>query len=250
MKNWKSLNPDWNYFCLNDSDLRKMCYSYSDKCGKAYDMAQYMHAKIDLGRVVSIYMNGGIMVDMDMYILRSLNSLPEMADFINTKTHKLGVSKLDLSWFESLIYSGEFDSYNNAVIISSQKNPLLKKWIDCIVNNIFTCSKKKYTNSGLYIFRTSGPNLFSKCIKTNKNESELVVFDNTTFEPCETFGKCDIKNNTISIHRFELSWVPKEYKYLMKFYFQYVRDNAKIGLGILLVLIVLYFTKNSKVIKK
>ncbi len=242
MKNWKLLNPDWTYHCLNDSDLRKMCYSYSQKCGEAYDASQFMHAKIDLGRVVSIYLNGGIMIDMDMYILRSLNSLPEIKQFMETQEHLLGVSKLNLNAFESLVYSRSLESFNNAVMISTKFNDTLKMWIDNMVNNILTVQNKKYTNSGLYIFDTTGPNLFSKTIANSKGK--LVVFDNTIFEPCETFGKCNIKNNTISIHKFELSWVPKELQFLMKGYFQYIRPNSGVILGLGVLGIIAYINKD------
>lgn len=243
MKNWKLLNPDWNYHCLNDSDLRKMCYSYSTKCGEAYDASQFMHAKIDLGRVVSIYLNGGIMIDMDMFILRSLNSLPEIKEFIEAKEHVLGVSKLTLNTFESLVYSRSLVSFNNAVMISTKFNSTLKVWIETMIKNILSIKNKKYTNSGLYIFDTTGPNLFSKIVEDNKN-SKLIVFDNTIFEPCETFGKCNIKNNTISIHKFELSWVPKELQFLMKGYFEYIRPNGGLILGLSILSLIAYINKD------
>lgn len=246
MKNWKLMNPDWNYHCLNDSDLRKMCYSYSKKCGEAYDASQFMHAKIDLGRVVSIYLNGGIMVDMDMFILRSLNSLPEIKEFVESKEELLGVSKLNLSLFESFCFSQSSVSYNNAVMISTKFNSILKLWIDSMVDNILTIKNngKQYSNNGLYIFDTTGPNLFSKVIQNNIHSGRIVVFDNTIFEPCETVGKCDIKNNTISIHKFEMSWVPKEFRFLTRTYFQYIRPNSGVIITLSVIGLIAYLNKD------
>lgn len=222
IKNWRVLNPGWKYTCLSNTELRKICYDYSFFCGKAYDKAQYMHAKIDLGKVVSLYFTGGIMVDMDMYILRSLESLKEMESFLYTKQHRLGVSRLNLNFFESLCFSGKFTTYNNAVIVSTKQNPVLKAWIDNMISNILGLNDT-YSNKGLYIGDTTGPNLFTKIVSENSGSSVIHEFDYTIFEPCETFGDCKITKDTVSIHKFELTWIPDSIKWLMKFYFLILR---------------------------
>ncbi len=242
VKNWKLLNPDWNYYCFNDSDLRKLCYIYSQQCGKAYDNAQYMHAKIDLGRFVCLYLKGGIMIDMDMYVLRSLNSLHNIDAFINTKEHIIGVSKMNLNFIESFIYSGKSESYNNAVILSTVNNPLIKIWIDQMVDNILNI-KDPYTNSSIYISMTTGPNLFNKIFtKQNILLSKIIVYPNTIFEPCEPVGYCNIKKDSISIHKFELSWLPNELKILTQLYFKYIRPNSYF----IITALILYYYYKSK----
>ena len=226
VKNWKILNPGWNYHCLNDSDLRKFCYAYSNKCGLAYDKAQFMHAKIDLGKVVSIYLYGGIMIDMDMFILRSLDTFPPVKEFFKNsdKEDTLAVSKLNLNFIEHLVFSGNTESYNNAVILSTKNNKLLKIWIDKMVDAILSINEK-YTNGGLYVHYTTGPKRFNTIFTSeNLKLSKLITFDYTIFEPCETMGtSCNVTNDTLSLHKFELSWIPEQYKSITYIYFNYIR---------------------------
>lgn len=250
MKNWKLLNPGWNYYCLSDLDLRRMCYRYSKLCGKAYDNSQFMHAKIDLGRMVAIYLYGGIMVDMDMYILRSLNSLKEINDIINTKEHIIGVSKINISFIESLIFCGKFESYNNAVVLSTKGNPIIKIWIDQMVDNILNIPFDiTYNDNSFYIACTTGPNLFNKVFTSkNKELSKIIKFEYNIFEPCETFGPCYIDKNTVSIHKFEMSWLSKELKFLTEIYFKYIRSHILTILTIIIVIIL--YKKISKTTNK
>ena len=83
MNNWQLLNPDWNYKCVNDSDLRKASELFSVECLNAYNNAKFMHAKIDLGKLLLIYLYGGIMIDMDMAPLRKLSSSKYVNDVIS-----------------------------------------------------------------------------------------------------------------------------------------------------------------------
>jgi mannosyltransferase OCH1-like enzyme len=236
MKNWRLLNPDWNYHCLNDSDLRRICYKYSKLCGKAYDKSQFMHAKIDLGRMVAIYLHGGIMVDMDMYILRSLNTIKEIEYFENPKEHIIGLSYININFIESLIFSGNLESFNNAVVLSTQFNPLIKKWIDNMIDNIMSINTE-YTDNYFYISKTTGPILFNKIITKHKNLSKIIKFEHDIFEPCYAVGPCNITNNTVSIHKFEMSWLSKELKFLAQMYFKYIRPNILTIITVLLAML-------------
>jgi hypothetical protein len=90
--------------------------------------------KIDLARYVLIYLYGGIYVDMDAYVLRGLNYNKKISEMINIyekeQIHFLGLSKIDLYLFEQII-SGI--TYNNAIMMSTPKNPLLKRLIKYIL---------------------------------------------------------------------------------------------------------------------
>ncbi len=240
IEKWKGLNKNWKYYCMKDEELRKMCYMYSKKCGEAYDKAQYMHAKIDLGKVVCVYLTGGIMVDMDMYALRSLDSYDDVKNFFNTnEQHKLGVSRLNINIFESLIFSGGIESYNNAVIISTKENPLLRIWIEEMINGILKIETKE-ENSGLYIYKTTGPSKFNSiCTKKNRERSKVVVCPPTLFEPCEAFQDyCELKEHTISIHKFELSWLPKNMKAIGEVYYKY-----KLIIFVVIVMIIVSYLR-------
>lgn len=247
IKNWKLLNSDWKYHCLNDTDLKKLCNQYSPECGKAYSMAQVMHAKIDLGKLVAVYLNGGIMIDMDMYVLRSLSSSSEVNKIIDiyekTGEPVIGLSQLNLSYLESLI-SGHYTTFfNNAVIMSSPKNPYLKKYIDTIILNIYNNQNKDISNFN-YINKTTGPINLNKYINTNQQEKNIIIFDSAIFEPCNAGHQCDISNDTIALHNPELSWTPT---YIKKFAKLYYNKNIQHFLcsTLLIGLIYLTYTRNK-----
>lgn len=240
IKNWKRLNPNWNYKLLKDVDLEKSCKIYSLKCLNAYKKAKSMHTKIDLGKLVNLYLYGGIMVDMDMYILRSLEYSKYVKNIIDSyeKDGKniVGLSLVNVSTFESYIYIGYPIIYNNAVIISSPKNEFIKLLIEKIISNIeqlesINISKYEYIN------KTSGPIIFNKYINENitNNLSEIITIPYNVFEPCKANKSCIITNETISLHAFENSWLPNYLKTIFIFYINY-----KDILIFLLILIIIY----------
>ena len=227
INNWKTLNPDWNYKCVNDKDLQNACKLYSNKCYNAYNSAKTMHTKIDLGKIVLIYLYGGIMIDMDMYVLRSLSSSDYINNFIQQYEHNgkdiLGISKFNSNCIESLISCGYFQFYNNAMLISNPKNNLLKIYIDIIINNIYKYSNLHFSDY-IYVQKTSGPIVFNSFIQTYGNagpDGNLIIFDYTIFEPCNANNNCVINNNTIAIHNYEMSWMPSIIKQLLLFYYSY-----------------------------
>jgi mannosyltransferase OCH1-like enzyme len=226
IKNWEILNPDWNYFCLNEFDLQNACALYSNECLNAYNKIDSMHVKIDLGKMVFLYLYGGIIVDMDMYILRSLDFSVYVNDIINyyNETGKdiIGLSLNNVNLFESLIINGTKKTYGNAVLIASPKNEIIKGWVDLIINNILELPSKPNQNKFDIVNKTSGPKVFNKYIQSIKqNNSKIIDIPFNIFEPCLINGNCYITNDTISIHKFELSWVPDIYKNLLTIYYDY-----------------------------
>ena len=226
--NWEILNPDWKYICADDKMMQKACSLFSNECLNAYLNAKAMHTKIDLGKIVLLYLYGGIAVDMDMYILRNLNSSKYVQQILNdynkTNEHILGLSKVNISQFESLIYSGYPTMFNNAVFMVSPKNPLLKLWIETIIFNITRLEKENLNNTS-YVSYTTGPVLFNSFIEKNKkkNLSKIVSFDSIVFEPCTIDKSCSIDTNTIAIHNFEMSWMNNTKKKLALFYYNYIK---------------------------
>lgn len=242
VKNWEVLNPDWKYVLADDAMLKKVCGMFSQKCLNAYNRAKAMHTKIDLGKIVLVYLYGGIAVDIDMYVLRSLNSSEQIkqiiSDYNYDQKHVLGLSKLNITNIESVINSGYPSMFNNAVFLASPKNPLLKKWIETVIDNISHLEKKNYDKMN-YVAYTSGPIVLNKFIYENKNInlSKIITFEPIMFEPCDFINSCQIENNTIAIHNFELSWLSETEKKLANFYYKYIRYNI---LSIVLFFVIVY----------
>ena len=111
VENWKNLNKDWVYTLLDDIGLRKICYTYSNKCGKIYDSVENMHLKIDLGRYVTIFLYGGMYADIDAFIMRPLNFSEDINNLLSKYDKEniniLGLSIININPIESLFYIGE-----------------------------------------------------------------------------------------------------------------------------------------------
>jgi mannosyltransferase OCH1-like enzyme len=226
LKNWKLLNPDWNVQLVTDSDLRNACKMFSKECLELYDSFQLIHLKIDLGRYVLLYLYGGMYVDMDMYVLRGLNTSVKFQQFIDKAkedTHLLGLSTLNLDLQESFMFIGRPQVINNAMMISTQKNPLLFLAIQTIIHKA-----KKYLNSNAYnkIQQTTGPvfinKFFARFIDNplNNTKFHIEIFPHYYFEPSPPNGHSDIREETIAIHKMELSWIPQHIKASIKFYYK------------------------------
>lgn len=244
INNWKVLNPDWNYYCVDDTLLLAACKEYSNECYEIYKECSIMHNKIDLARYVLIYLYGGIYVDMDAYILRPLHSSSLLNELIHTYEKEniptLGLSCLNINPIESALLVQNRKMINNAIMISSPKNPLLKKFIDYTIENL---RKKKgsimnYT-SLFSVNLTTGPVALNYFFNNNKNlddSTKIFYFPASSFEPCDFSNHCMINEDTISIHMFEQSWLSPSIRKLNGIY-----QIAKPYIIPSLIVLIIYF---------
>lgn len=249
MKNWKMMNPDWKYLCLSDEDLRKGCERYSPRCAQAYNKTKTMHVKIDMGKLVYLFLGGGIMVDMDMYILRGLSSSFKLNDLIkyyeDTGKSAVGLSQNNVNQLESFVYNGVSKTYGNAVMIATPRNPFIAEWIENIISNIekLDDSTTSTTSDFDAIKYTTSPSNFNRFLDDKstayKDLVKFFYFDHTIFEPCVYNGPCDVTDDTVSLHQFELTWVPDKWKWLLKSYYS-VKSYFSWIITLILILIILH----------
>lgn len=244
IKNWQLLNPNWNVKLVSDKELRNACKSFSKECLQLYDSFELIHLKIDLGRYVLLYLYGGIYVDMDMYILRGLetsNKINNLLDKASKDVHILGLSTLNLSLQESFIFIGRSSVINNAMMISSSKNPLL---FTCIQTIISKSHKYKKSHTFYKISNITGPIFINKFFANfidfplNKELFHIEIFSHCYFEPSPPVGNSDITENTIAIHKMEMSWIPSHLKNFITIYFKIKPLILPI---ILPIIIIIYF---------
>jgi mannosyltransferase OCH1-like enzyme len=248
IKNWQLLNPDWNVKLVSDIDLRNACKTFSKKCLALYDSFDLIHLKIDLGRYVLLYLYGGIYVDIDMYVLRSLqtsNKVQRLLDKASTNIHLLGLSTLNLNLQESFIFIGRPNVINNAMMISTKNNPILFLAIQTIISKA-----KKYSNINSYskIQNSTGPvfinKFFSKFIDypLDNKKFHIELFPHYFFEPTPPYGLSDIQEKTIAIHKMELSWIPPHIKTSIKLYYTIKPFVFHIILSLLIIYLYKYIS--------
>lgn len=249
IKNWQLLNPDWNVKLVSDTDLRNACKTFSKECLELYDSFDLIHLKIDLGRYVLIYLYGGMYVDMDMYVLRSLKTsakFQKLLDNAKSDKHILGLSTLNLDFQESFMFIGRPSVINNAMMISTKKNPLLFLAIQTIISK-----SNKYSTSNSYhkIQHSTGPifinKFFSKFIDhpLSNTKFHIELFSHYYFEPSPPQGHSDIREETIAIHKMELSWIPSHIKSSIKLYYKIKPLVLPIVIPIVIIYMYRHFSK-------
>jgi mannosyltransferase OCH1-like enzyme len=252
-ENWKNLNSDWNYVFVDDAKIKEACGQYSSECLQAYNEFDLLHLKVDFGRFVLLYLYGGIYVDMDMYILRPLNYSKYVNEVIkdSEKGDILAVGNIYVNIFESLVYNGSINSINNAYMISTPRNPIIKDLIDTLISR-WKNSKVKYnslTDSTEKINLITGPQFINKFFRKYIDDPSLYnvkLIPYFVFEPCDMSSNCYINDETISIHKFEMSWVSKNYKSLVLFYYNIKSYLYTFIFIILLLCIFMYIRKSLK----
>lgn len=242
---WKLLNPSWSYHCVNDYDLKSACQSYSNECRRIYDGLPFMHMKIDLARYVLIYLYGGLYADMDMYILKTLESSTLISSLIEKyeKDGKnvLAISEKETTYLERLIAFFDLGNvYNNAMMFSSPLNPVLKLYIDEVLKACepYVNYDPKKGDSYRIIQNTTGPIFFSKFFRKYKADNdinnEIVFMPQSIFEPCDFGNKCHLTNDTLAIHRYEGSWISDFNKKILVLYYTHVKKHL---FGIIVLII-------------
>ncbi len=223
VQNWKLLNPSWRHVLLDEKDLRNICMQVSLECLQAFDNMQFMHQKIDFGRYAVLYLYGGMYCDVDMYALRSLdNSVPVSKLFhdVQQNKHVLGVSFLSLDPFESILFSGADKVFNNAVMFSTSRNPFLKELINNIIQR--TNETSTFSNQFIKVHATTGPHHFNQLLQRHIRSNSPVrvhAFNPEVFEPGPPMGHFNITDETLAIHKMDMSWVPDNIKVLIQTYY-------------------------------
>jgi hypothetical protein len=203
-KNWKRLNPEWNYACVDDAFLCKTAYEISDKIGRYYENCLIMHMKIDLGKLLLCYQFGGAYFDCDTIPIRSIESSHELSELITDHRPAIGLSAPALSVMG--------DTINNGIILCSKNNIAMLEFITSIVSEDPPDQLYGRFIDPSIVTATTGPRATSKFFEPRigtYTNMIIKLFPYTFFEACR-LGTCDIQPETICIHSLSLSWLPNE----------------------------------------
>lgn len=209
VRNWQLLNPGWTHELLDADGLRAECWAYSADAGRTYDAMTLLHHKVDFARFVLLARHGGIYVDMDCYPLRSLDGSRHVREFI--ERHEAGEDVVGLSHalvtqVEALLYSGARVQLNNGIVMSSPGHPLTRGF----VRNMML---RFHANPDADVEAVTGPSAVNDFflphydVDSGRGSGGLVVFPATLFEPCDLNSVCLLTDDTVALHKYELSWV-------------------------------------------
>lgn len=163
-----NLNPDWNILIWDENSIREELKKIGGQYLQKFDSFKILHQKVDFGRYAILYSRGGISVDIDAKAVKPFSQIP----YINEKDFIVGYSSLDSVESKMQGYSKRI--INNATIISSQYNPILKEVLDYIIT--LDC-KPNQSDFSCVIF-TTGQSLNEVVYK---HKGEIVILDNSYF---------------------------------------------------------------------
>lgn len=234
IKSIEEKNPDYKIIKWDKKSIRDVVKYLGDQYLQKFDGFKTLHQQIDFGRYCVLYAIGGISCDLDVVAIKGFSKTPEInsSEFI--------VSYNSSSAFENWAKHGKSASLNNATILVSKNNPIMKGLIDHIMT--LSCDINQSKES--CIQDTTGPREFTKYLDQYKDQ--IVVLDNVYFEPCNGADlACSISPETIINHRHEGSWLSDSTKGFGRLYFKIKQNRGPIIMGLLL-LFVLFIIFNKR----
>lgn len=211
-------NPEYQYILWDNNSIQDALKTLGNHYLSRYNSLKLLHQKIDYARYALLYLHGGISVDMDAEALKGFDNTPHIndSDFI--------VSKNSTNAF-----------INNATILVSKENPLIKELLDNIDTDC-----KFYQGDTSCVMYSTGPRAFDKFV--NKNLDKITVLDNIYFEPCSgRDNNCKLSSDTILNHKHEGSWVNPVYNKMREAYYAMKPYGGILMLVIFLIILYILF---------
>lgn len=207
----KKFHASWQYMLWDDISIIKLLRKNKIWIDTYYKF-NYLHQKVDYAKYIILYEHGGAYIDIDVLVLKSLDTLiGEYSDY------DLLVSKVNLNKFESMLYCRKPVCVNNGTIIAKYHNPTMAKLIDHINNHPqYYMLTSKFTT----INNTTGPIVFTKIILDELVNSKIKILDSEFLEP-KLLGIGDITHNTYMVHEHEGSWLNSSFRKMAQFYFKH-----------------------------
>jgi mannosyltransferase OCH1-like enzyme len=235
-------NDKWKYILWDDNKIIELISKVNKVLLDTYLSFTYLHQKVDLAKLIILYVFGGIVIDMDAYTIKKLDTLFDKYnnyDFI-------------ISYFRNIGYIGNYvicgqtsQCFNNGNFISKQHANILLYMINHIVNNS-KCSVFDFKEN--CINKSTGPLFFNSVINRYisdnniTNKSSINILDYKILEPCDGNNNCDIIKDTYIIHKHEHSWHNGFMKIITIMYLSY-RQYLYFVCCILVVMIIYYMVK-------
>ncbi len=206
IEGWKQLMPDYEIMLWNEQNS-PMHLPY---------MQMAMHYKkwanlANFTRIYALYHHGGIYMDTDVEVLRSLDEFRQYSCF-------LGLELGDREGEELVV--------NNAIFGAEKKHPFVEKCINFYLENF----------DGRDTPLDSSPYLMTRILKEHgmrqygrQNVGGVELFPKEYFYPYHVteqfFPEC-VKENTYTIHHWSYSWAKRPFSYRLEHLKQLVKDKV------------------------
>jgi len=184
IKSWKRFLPDYKIIEWNEDNFDINSNAFTNY---AYRMKKYAFVA-DYVRLYVLYHYGGIYLDIDVEVIKNLDSFLDEYAFTGFETNEYAVT---------------------GIIGSEKGNPLIKEILDYYENiDNFNVLKNWTPNTTIItnIFEKYG---LVKNGKTQYLDKYIHIYSSNFFCPLDNrTGKLMITKDTYTIHHFNGSWVP------------------------------------------
>nr|WP_255408012.1 glycosyltransferase [Lactobacillus johnsonii] len=194
IKSWEKYCPDYELKLWNETNFDINCCSY---VREAYDSKKWAFVS-DYARFWVLYNYGGIYLDTDVELIKSLDNIIKNGPFFALETE-------------------EYDSVNPGVGMASQKkNVFYKEVLDDYENSHYLTKDGIPNNTpvGKRVAR-----LLKEYGLSSNNSEGIQVVDGIYIYPAEYFcplnyftGELHITDKTVAIHHFQASWLSESEK--------------------------------------
>jgi len=178
IENLKKINPDFQYMLMNEEhQIRFLNEHYSADYMNAYKSFStgYDVAKMDFFRYLLMYQLGGVYLDIKSSFLQPFNSFITTNDTFLVSKWPLNPESPYYKWGVHLdLPQGE---YINGVIISESHNPILKKVIEDVMNNIKNYRPFRDGTGARGVHRLTGPVAYTRAIEKSSHYTKLRQID-------------------------------------------------------------------------
>jgi len=172
-KSIKRYMPEWKHIIMTDEDNRKFIKKHFPDFLHYYDKFPYNIQRADAIRACWLYVYGGIYMDLDIEILKPLDSL---------FYQKHGIY---------LVNSGNFSSYTtNSFMASQPRNPIWLEYIEQMKKS----PNKWVMGKHFTVMTTTGPMALTNVLKNTHNLYTLLP--SKLLMPCSVCDdRCDVNDS-------------------------------------------------------
>ena len=190
IESWRKYCPDYEIVRWDESNYDYGRYAFAKE---AYDAQKWAFVS-DVARLDIVYQNGGIYLDTDVELIASLDPFLENMAFMGFEQGRKVATGLGFgAEKENSVIKANLDAYKSISFAENQGN------VDEIACPIITTSV-------LMQIGLERKDMFQKL-------EGITVYPTSVFCPMlYSDGTADVKEDTVSIHRYAASWATKEVK--------------------------------------
>ena len=160
LSSWKKMNPNHTYLFFSANELEQFIKeNYEAKILNYYKKIKNGTLRSDFGRILLLYVFGGIYIDCGAICIKPLDHILSKNDTFITPLNYVANQMLD--------YDANDFFLQNGFICCTARHPIIKLYIDQIINNI----KNKFYGDNFY--EPTGPGLFYKIVSSYLNIKKL-----------------------------------------------------------------------------